>query len=165
MNNFYLKFRPSSHSDDGTIVATFETSEMAKWVAAILDAGCLGEKVFLVVYHEVEGSIDALENQLERMGAKKVANYDRYQELIITVQLPPGISDDSLPIIVDRRIVDLVKKLRKLGATQKTRSTHGTQETKFWYSGKTIFEDDQFSFQDGTTITKLENVKVNTKMG
>ena len=157
--NLCLKFRPSSHSDTATVVATFENSKVAKRAAA-LGAKCSGKQAFSQVYHAVEGTIDSLEDRFKQMGATAVAAYACYQELTITVQLPSGTSDETLPLIADWRVVELVRRLRSLHVPRRTRIRDDVQKTYFRYSGGMIFENGRFRFADGTTLPQPENVKV-----
>ena len=141
-----IKFRPSSHSEDGTIVATFEKREVAKKALEKLDqvlqcASCsVFKKKVKVKCGDCEyGTLDRATHILVRFGAKSVEEVGSYQELTITVTLPPKVTIETSPLVLDKNTASIIKELVAICPRPKQKMTEKETVYTFKYSGPSIF--------------------------
>ena len=111
-----IKFRPSSHSEDGTIVAVFEDKEVARSVANKIRrlGGTLWENKLMVSGSSLNyGTLREAEAIFQEAGAKSISKPKHHQELIIRVCLPTGITEDAIPLVLDSNTLKLLQELTK----------------------------------------------------
>lgn len=115
---FEAILRPSSHSEDGTIVAIFDSGDQAescaKRLARVLKrASCsaFGNKVKVECLNCEHGTLCRAKRILKRGGAKRIKEVDSYQELVISVVLPRGMTVATAPLVLDRDVADILRFL------------------------------------------------------
>jgi len=87
MNPIWIKFRPSSHSEDTVIVATFVNSKMALSVAQqlrckkYLEVKNFGKRIAVLVARTYSQALFEVYHKLKEGGEIDHQNYTRYQEL------------------------------------------------------------------------------------
>jgi hypothetical protein len=162
-----IRFRPSSHSDDGTIVATFKTEAKAKEAAECIDTFQLRRdknKVVLVFCNEPPGSIDWYTKSLNSHGAVQTKYYMRYEELVIRVFLPLGVTRAMVPLIVNVETFKILQELRQRCPKQNIKEikTEGGLVLRFKYEGEGILDrcGTELSFDYGKEFPIPDNVKV-----
>jgi len=112
-----IKFRPSSHSEDGTIVAVFDDKKTARSIAGKIRhlGGTLWENKLMVSGCSLNyGTLREAEAIFLDAGAKSISKPERHQELIICVYLPTGITDDAIPLVLDSNTAKLLQELMKI---------------------------------------------------
>jgi len=141
-----IKFRPSSHSVDGTVVAEFVDHKTAVNAAKVFRKDfkmpCRAFECTTTVYYG-DGEGGCLEDTKKKMielGAKKATIYfeEEPQILTITIKVPHGVTRDSLPLVADLEISKLIKLLTPL-CTYKKREGRKYDFLEFKYEGDRIF--------------------------
>jgi hypothetical protein len=149
-------FRPSSHSEDGTIVATFKNKEEARKAAKKLsdeapgsdDFSCsLSENRLILYLCDAEyGTMGTITERLEDF-AEDIREYNQYQELTIEVCLPNKSTLAHLPLVLDRDSLEIVLWLLKTGKPE-TRQSKDSYTMVFSYCGEGIYESQENSFSE-----------------
>ena len=158
---FLFRFRPSSHSDEWTIVATYPDKRKAEKAYRKLerlledmeeneseyetdwspgDANCWlnGREVFFTVY--TSGYLDDVLSVLEKFNPEKTEYYRNYQELIIRVRVPRGSTVESLALI-DEEEAKALKWLTEKCGEPKVEEDGDEQLLTFNYKGEGIYFD------------------------
>jgi hypothetical protein len=167
LKTIIVRFRPSSHSDDGTLIATFKNAAEAKKVAERIDTVPLKgkkNKVVLVFNNELEGSIDWYTKRLKSLGAIRTKYYMRYEELVIRVFLPLGITKAMLPLVVNVETFEILRELRKRCPEQSIKEfkTKKGLVLRFKYEGEGLLDrcGTVLSFDHSKEVSIPNNVKV-----
>jgi hypothetical protein len=159
-----LKFRPSSHSDDGTLVATFKSEAEARRANLRVEGSVIGKQVVLQFNNQPEGSIGHYEAQLETLGARDVAYYDRYEELLIQVTLPPMTTEGIVPLVVNAETAMIIRELSKLCPKRNIKFVKGETQTtlEFRYAGEGLMAKmgTALEFFYGQEVPIPSNIKV-----
>ena len=158
-----FKFRPSSHSEDYTLIATYRDEETAEKVKNALfrmledmrrnpegydtdwgpdDARVShrGNQVTFEVY--TAGFLDDVEALLEKVAKPdSIECYQNYQEITICVEVPKGLSIDAAMLVMDKDEVEVVKWLRKLCGEPEVVDKGESQIFKWFYAGDEIYCD------------------------
>jgi len=134
-----IKFRPSSHSEDGTIIATFPNEKRAKEVAKRLKrygARRLDCRVGVSCSDAEYGTIEQVDEIFDKYNAEDVEQYDMYQELIIEVTLPIEMPLSVVPLIVDRETAEIIVKLTRWLGKPEEKLTRQSKKLIYRYEGE-----------------------------
>jgi hypothetical protein len=181
-NVIVLKFRPSSHSEDGSVVGTFKDAEEAKAAARRardrLRCSCRAYQNRAVAHYGdgEDGCLEKTRRFMRKAGAIKttVHREECEQFLDITIRLPNGITRKTVPVVLDKDTQDLIKVLSFLPCQKIETKTHalwtyhyafdelhGNQPRISFYANKS--GDRQFDVEDdaGYRVIKAgKNVEV-----
>lgn len=178
-----FKFRPSSHSEDYTLIATYPNAEDAGKAQAALDkllkdmeehpetyetdwspdeaqVSTAGNQVTLAVYSA--GYVDDVESVLSKaVAAEKVECYTNYQELTITVKLPRGLKPETAMLVLEKEESEAIKWLtRAVGSPKMTEGEDGEQMYEWFYSGDEIYWDGNLNIGFEFRVDEKENWSV-----
>jgi len=166
----FFKFRPSSHSDDFTLIATYKDGETAKRVKDALfrmledmkknpegydtdwdpdEAGVshYGNQVTFEVY--TAGYLDDVEALLEKIAKPdSIECYQNYQEITIYVEIPKGLTLDAAMLVLDKDEVEALRWLRKHCGEPKVTDNGKNQLLEWFYAGDEIYFDGSFYFDN-----------------
>jgi hypothetical protein len=147
------KFRPSSHSDDSTIVAVFKTNQQAQDIADRLEqqATVNGKKLTVVTSNAEYGTSKNVETTLRRFKPQALEVYEYYQELKVMVKVVAGASPDALPLIMPTAVTTILVELLKRCPVEIAHKGKFDQWT-FHYRGEGIF----FGFYGNTAQEAFE---------
>jgi hypothetical protein len=158
-----FKFRPSSHSEDYTLIATYKDEETAKKVRDALfkmledmkknpegydtdwdpdEAGVshYGDHVTFEVY--TAGCLGDVEALLEKVAKpQSVECYQNYQEITIYVEVPKGLSLDAAMLVMDKEEAEAIKWLRERCGKPEIMENGESQIFKWFYAGDEIYYD------------------------
>ena len=177
---YMFKFRPSSHSEDYTIIATYKTSEDAGKAQAALDKlfkdmeehaenydtdwspeeaqfSTAGNQVTFEVYSA--GSVDDVESTLnEAANVEKVECYTNYQEITVTVKVPKGLTPQTAMLVLDKEESEAIKWFTRVVGTPKiTEGEDGEQTYEWFYSGDEIYWDGRLAIGFEFNVDEKEN--------
>ena len=114
---FVIYFRPSSHSEDGTIVATFKTQKHAAEALRKLKhlgARRLDKKVGVACLDAEYKTIEKCKEILGELSPINVEETEDYrQEVIIEATVPLGTTLETAPLMLDQRDLQILKGLIK----------------------------------------------------
>jgi len=160
---FLFKFRPSSHSEDFTLIATYSSHEKAAVVEEALkrlledmeeylddyktdwdpsDAKVFrdGNKVWFEVY--TAGYLGDVESVMLKGGAEKIDCYRYYQELAVRVKVPSGLTPEVAVLIGDKDEAEAVRWFMENCGKPKIVENGGDDELLEWfYEGDGIYDD------------------------
>lgn len=135
-----VRFRPSSHSEDGTVVAVFKSEAAAKRAAAQCGGRHFGRKVKFFASNAEYGTLNRVSDSMWKAGAEKVFRYLHYQELIIEVRLPAGVRRETIPLVCDSDTAAIIRHLEALCGKPEEVVTRRSRKLIFRYAGdKRIF--------------------------
>jgi hypothetical protein len=161
---YHIHFRPASHSDNHTIVATFKTSQQAKCAAGNVRqlATVEGKKVIVALNNEEDGTTAKVERVFAQFKPQKLEAYNVYQELKITVKVVAGASLETLHLIMSNNAAIILIELLKRCPVEITHKGKFDQWV-FNYRGAGIFFGDpknhvqsDFEFDEKTIILPKE---------
>jgi len=155
-----IKFRPSSHSEDGTIVATFSNEERAKEVAKRLKrygARRLDCRVGVSCSDAEYGTLDRVNNIFNECDAEDMEQYDLYQEFIIEVTLPIGVPFSAVPLIVDRETAEIIAKLTRWLGKPEEKLTRRSKKLIYRYEGEEYVYSSHFSELEPFGVLYIRN--------
>jgi len=172
-------FRPSSHSEDGTIVATFKNKVEAQKAAKKFNeeareddnysCSTIENRLILYFGDAQYGTMDEIAERLKYL-ADDIQDYNLYQELTIEVCLPTKSTLAHLPLMLDRDSLEIVMWLLKTGKP-KTRQNKDSYTLIFSYRGEEIYESQGNSFSEKEVLIinnrELEigpHIKVSSKL-
>jgi hypothetical protein len=166
-----LKFRPSSHSTDLTVIGTFKSAKEAKNFEKKLrtfvkqvDNGVIGQdfdwdgsnaSVFrrgkrVYFNTETNGKLDEVETLMySDPSIKNVSTCEDYQELTVTLHIDKKLQlkkvSDALALILSPEDVTLIRELNKECGKPKMRLDPQTKQQEFvWhYEGESVYEEDE----------------------
>ena len=175
-----FKFRPSSHSEDYTIMATYKTAEDAGRAQVALDKllkdmeehaedydtdwspeeaqfSTAGNQLSFEVYSA--GSVDDVESVLEEApNVEKVECYTNYQEITVTVKVPKGLTLQTAMLVLDKEESEAIKWFtRVVGSPKITEGEDGEQTYEWFYSGDEIYWDGRLSMGFEFNVDEKEN--------
>jgi hypothetical protein len=163
---YVLKLRPSSHSDDYTIIATYRDKRAARKVGDALErllgdmkqhtdeydtdwspeeasVQVVGERVWFEVY--TAGYMDDVESVLRKVAVpKEVECYRNHQELKVRVNVPIGLNMETAALILDKDEAQALKWFREVCGEPKVEDCgDGAHQILEWsYEGDEIYCDD-----------------------
>jgi hypothetical protein len=134
-----VKFRPSSHSEDGTIVATFANAKQAAQAAKHVQ--CYGgrrldNKVKVECCNGEYGTLQHAEDILRGYAPLKIEDLDDYQDLTIEVTLPRGITEEAAPLIINDNTLRIIRGLRRRCGKPQIIDGKKTRKMVFHYVGE-----------------------------
>jgi len=133
-----VKFRPSSHSEDGTIVATFKSVEDAKKAFNLvrLRGGRRLENQVAVACNDAEsGTLNEVREILEGCNPSRIEDYGIHHKLVIEVTLPKQVTLKTVPLVVDRETANIVMRLVNWLGNPEEITTPKTKKLIFHYEG------------------------------
>jgi hypothetical protein len=157
-----MRLRPSSHSDDYTLIYSFPTHEAAEKGAEAVGAKADGNRVIYHLWIECEkGEVvkDAQRIKLE-IGATNCKVYHDYQNLEIVATLPKGASNDVQPLILTNEQVRIITLLKRLCPPPKTKNLETTTQLTFRYEGDEIYQRGEDGGCLGETPLKNTSIEV-----
>ncbi|MGD6805815.1 MAG: hypothetical protein ACQCN4_02525 [Candidatus Bathyarchaeia archaeon] len=158
-----FKFRPSSHSEDYTIIASYQTDEDAAkaqkavdellkdmekqpenydtdWSPDEAQVSTCGNQVSFAVYSA--GSLDDVESALQKEAEPESLNcYTNYQELTIMVKVPKGLTPQSAILVLDTAEAEAIKWLTEHIGNPKITEEENEQTYEWFYAGDEIYYD------------------------
>lgn len=185
MKLYVFKFRPSSHSEDYTIIATYKNEKAARKVKAALfkmledmkknsneydvdwdpedaSVSSAGEKVFFEVY--TAGYLDCVEALLEKVAkpVESIECYQNYQELEIWVKVPKGLTPEAAMLVLSKEEGEAVRWLiSNCGRPKVEDCGDGKHQIfKWFYRGDEIYYDGVLQVGFEFPVDELENWKV-----
>jgi len=160
----YILFKPSSHSDDHTIIATFKTNQQARCAAGYIRQQAMveGKKVTVALHNAEYGTTESVEKTLKQFNPQELEAYNVYQELEITAKVIVGASPETLHLITSDDMATILIELLKKCPVKITHKGKFDQWT-FHYRGEGIFfgtygnnAQDYFEFDEKTIILPKE---------
>ena len=152
-----IKFRPSSHSTDCTIVATCESSEAARKLCAKFkkiikqslrdersdwefpEAVVRANRALFTVHTNTEDNVKPV-HDLAKQEAEQTELHEGYQELEITLKVPAGSNLKTLPLLLSSKEAELMLQLTKLCGTPKIRNGKRSTVMTFNHKGEWIYD-------------------------
>jgi hypothetical protein len=155
-------FRPSSHSDDYSLIATFETVETAKRAMAAVgrllknmvdsskgyhadwmpdEARLFRQKEVVTFAVNTAGDLKYPVAALKQWTPKKLEEYINYQELRVTVTLPLGMNAKTAALILGRDDVEMIRWLTKHAGKPQVKTEEKSQTLTWTYKGGGIYDD------------------------
>jgi len=164
MTQILVNFRPSSHSEDYTVVADFENEKRAKKVAAKLHTRSVKNQVITRTSCVYLADAEEVERDLEKAGARKTQILNSYQKLLIKIATPEGAQEEVLPLFLSMAMVEVLKILKKVCKKPREEKKGGRTSLVFRYVGERIFYRDErkrgIFFFGGQDFPVDENVQV-----
>jgi hypothetical protein len=164
-----IKFRPSSHSEDYTLIATYKTKAAAKgafsgverlledmntnpsdyntdWGPESAEVSLKGEQVIFSVYSG--GSPDDVEAVMKKFKPAKIREYEGFQEIRVTVKIPLKLTMKSAELVLDKQELQVIKWLKKEVGKPDV-EVDGEQQSLIWeYRGNGIFDYNEITIPD-----------------
>jgi len=162
---YVFKFRPSSHSDDYTIIATYKDMKKAEKVKKALErllkdmeeneddydvdwspdeayVSLDGNRVWFEVY--TAGYLDDVESVIRKVAKpENIECYANYQEITVRVRIPEDLTIESAMLVLDKEEAEAIKWFREnCGEPEVKNCGDGTQILEWFYSGDEIYYDD-----------------------
>ena len=175
-----FRFRPSSHSEDYTIIATYQNTQDANKAQTALDKllkdmeehpdtydtdwspeeaqnSTAGNQVTFTVYSA--GYVDDVESVLSKAAAaEKVDCFTNYQELTITAKVPKGLTPETAMLVLDKEEAEAIKWLTNAtGSPKVSEAEDGEQTYEWFYSGDEIYWDGRLSIGFEFNVDEKEN--------
>ena len=159
-----FKFRPSSHSDDFTIIASYKDDSSAEKVKVALeklieymkenpdaldtdwspDEACIsscGNEVSFSVYSA--GYLDSVESVLQTAATPTdISTYTYYQYLRICVRVPRGLTHDTMTVVLDKEEAEAIRWLLSNCGEPQIGECGDEEEWKWEYKGDGIYNDE-----------------------
>jgi len=162
---YVFRFRPSSHSEDFTVIATYKSVEKAEKVERALKdlledmeehpddydidwspdeayVSLEGNKVRFEVY--TAGYLSDVESVIKKVAKPETIEWYRdYQEITVRVRVPKGLTVESAMLVLDREEAEAIKWFREnCGEPKVIDCGDGTQLLEWFYRGDGIYDDD-----------------------
>jgi len=162
---YIFKFRPSSHSDDFTLIATYKDAEKAEKVKRALErllkdmeeniddyevdwspdnahVSLDGNRVWFEVY--TAGYLDDVESVIRKVAKpENIECYTNYQEITVRVRIPKGLTAESAMLVLDKEEAEAIRWFREnCGEPETMDCGDGTQILEWFYSGNEIYCND-----------------------
>jgi hypothetical protein len=135
-----FNFRPSSHSTEFTIIATFRDNRKIAAVAKKLKITAVKNKRVFVHLSSLESdAVPDVVDELQKHAPESVDVYTRYQELEIKVTLPKNANFDILHLILTSEQVEILKQLITCAGKPVEKQLGTKTIWRFRYSGEKIF--------------------------
>jgi hypothetical protein len=175
-----FKFRPSSHSEDYTLIVTYKAAADASNAQAALDkllkdmeehpesydtdwspeqaqVSTAGNQVTFVVYSA--GYLDDVESVVNKVAnPEKVECYTNYQELTVTVKALKGLTPETAMLVLDEEEAEAIKWFTEnVGPPKIAESEDGEQTLEWFYSGDEIYWDGCLSIGFEFRVDEKEN--------
>jgi hypothetical protein len=182
---YIFKYRPSSHSDDYTLIVTYKSAKAAEkvketlfkmledmqkgankydtdWAPDDAHVSTDGNKVWFEVY--TAGYLDDVESVLRKVAVPKeeIECYRDYQELAVSVKVPKGLTPETAMLVLDRDEAEAIKWFKQSCGLPKTfECGDGEHQTFEWfYRGDNIYSDGILYIGFEFRVDDCENWKV-----
>ncbi len=163
MNWYVFRFRPSSHSDNYTVIATYRSDRVAEKVKEALlkmledmrrnpesydtdwdpDEAAVwrdGNHVMFEVY--TAGYLEDVDALLRKVAKpQSIECYVNYQELTICVSVPKGLSVEAAMLVLDRDEAEAVKWLTENCGKPEIEENEKERILKWFYKGDEIYSE------------------------
>lgn len=96
----------------------------------------MGSKVKVSLSNAEYGTLQNIANSMRDAGAKEVLIHEGYQELIIEVTLPRGITKETVALVCDTNTAIIIQKLEKLCGKPEEVLTRRSKKLVFKYAGE-----------------------------
>jgi len=159
-----LKFRPSSHSDDITLIAYYKTDKKADkaeqvmqrlikdmkqldhdyeldWDPDEANVSVNGDQVVFEVY--TAGYLEDVYVTLVKTGATKIEAFQDYQEVTIQLVVPLKASMETLPLLLKNDDVALMKWLTETCGQPKIIKEENQTKIEWFYRGDYIYNEEE----------------------
>lgn len=162
MSRLITGFRPSSHSADYTVVATFKTGAEAKQKQVELakkniDGELRGNKILVFLSHVYESDADDTVHSLTHY-TDNVEVYCDYQKITVTFTMPKGLNNKITGLIFSHDQQEIYKGLCKLCGKPKITRTKNGEFWVFQYEGEKIyFNPDDYTIERPTFFFNAQN--------
>ena len=162
---YVFKYRPSSHSDDFTLIATYKGAKRAEKVKRALErllkdmeeniddydidwspdeasVSLDGNKVWFEVY--TAGYLDDVESVIRKVAKpENIECYANYQEITVRVWIPKGLTIESAMLVLDKEEAEAIKWfIEKCEDPAIKECGDDMQILEWFYSGDEIYYDD-----------------------
>jgi len=155
-----FKFRPSSHSEDVTLVATYTKPEVANKAAQLLEKFLAKVKANPNAYrldwtpddvevftHENQlhfnvytaGYLEEVDAIINGLKPKKVGEFIDFQEVEIEVTIPKRLTKKAAPLVLAADESETIKWLKKEVGKPQTETVGEQEKLKWIYSGSGIY--------------------------
>jgi hypothetical protein len=181
---YIFKYRPSSHSEDYTLIAIYKDEKAAEkvkrtlfkliedmrkntndyeadWAPDDAHISTEGSKVWFEVY--TAGYMDDVESVLRKVAEpKEIECYRDYQELTVTVKVPKGLTPEAAMLVLDKEEAEAVKWFKENCGSPKTfECGDGEHQTFEWfYRGDNIYSEGALYIGFEFRVDDCENWKV-----
>ena len=171
---FVFKFRPSSHSDEYTIIAKYQTVEEAKkvreavekvindfdsldvdWTSDDAYTYCRDKEVVVTVY--TAGDLDPLINSIKTIKPSSVEYYTEYQELLIRVEVPEGATLAEAMLLFDTSEAAVARFLTENCGEPEGVKVGDKYFLQWSYAGDGIYDGDHVISAGGATLDVSEH--------
>jgi len=176
-----IRFRPSSHSEDVTIICEYSSDKEAQkaedtlkklledmkehedeyrtdWSPDDARVNTDGNKVIFEVY--TAGYLTDIWATVQKPAIpKKLDAYSNYQELEIQLTAPEGATIETLMLTMRHEEADLVKELNNMCGKPKATKTGKSNVYTWAYSGDSMYND------DGTLWVGSQEYKIGDMLG
>jgi len=164
-----IKFRPSSHSTDFTVVGTFKSKALAKRVTKQFYGKRRGNRVEFHDY--VDCDKDYMEKTFvkdirEFSGENNIKVYTYYQHLRISISVPKTVSENVAMLVMKKDAAELIHKLKPICPPPRIVKQKRCDKLIFEYKGDMIYYysapagERKFFFDAGAEITADKKISV-----
>jgi hypothetical protein len=170
---FIFKFRPSSHSNEYTIVAEYSSKQAARkalrtvkvtienpdenderdWSSDDACAWIKDRAVFVTVY--TAGYMDSIRNALGVVNPVSEETYEDYQELLIRVEVPEETNLTEAMLVFDKVEANIARILTEKCGEPETVKENGLTFLQWNYKGDRISDEVDQSICSGGEELKL----------
>ncbi|MCW4008536.1 MAG: hypothetical protein NWF09_07620 [Candidatus Bathyarchaeota archaeon] len=179
----FFKLRPSSHSDDYTIIAKYKNKKEAIKVKEALkkllrdmeendekydidwcvyDALMQVKDCNVIFTINTCGCLDDVEAVMKAANPSSLNIYTDYQHIIISVYAPKHVTLSALPLILSLSEAKIIGLLAKICGNPKIRETKNRTVFSWEYMGNAIYDEWSESLF-GKPISELKNFKITIK--
>jgi len=136
---YTIHFRPSSHSEDGTVIATFKTAHDAvKALRRLKHFGArqVKNQVAIACLNAEYETLERANKILSKMQTVKIENFKEYHQIIIIeAVLPPKTSLKNAALVLDKKDVQLLMGLTRICGSPQTINMKKHTVLRFKYVG------------------------------
>jgi len=165
---FVFKFRPSSHSDEYTIIAKYPSKRVAKkaldevlkrieepeehvdWPSGDVSAYVEDNKVIVTVY--TAGYLDPLLDAIREAEPLSEETYRNYQELQIRVEVPEGMTLDEAMLVFDEDEAKVANFLKATAGDPEHVTIGGKHFLQWDYAGDEIYDGEYTIWVEGAEL-------------
>lgn len=161
-----FKFRPSSHSDDYTVIASFNSLQDASLAFSALEimledmrnnpedysadwspdeaSVCVNEDKRRLRFDVNSGGyLSEVVNLMMKVGASKIEVYKYYQKLTISLEVPAGIPLETITLILDEEEVEAMRWLLENCGRPAVEEDGEVWRYVWTYAGDGIYDEEE----------------------